>query len=515
MNKELIINSTSSEVEIALLEEKLLVELNKEKSNSEFAVGDIYLGRVKKIMPGLNAAFVDVGYGKDAFLHYLDLGPQINSLLKYIKSGFSNVPGLSIGEQKKEEDIQKSGRINNVLKPNQQILVQVAKEPISTKGPRVTSELSFAGRYIVLMPFSDKISVSQKIKSPEERNRLKRLIASIKPKNCGVIIRTVAEGKLVADLDGDLRNLYKKWELTSQKLHTAKAPQKIIGEIDRTSAILRDVLNEDFNNIIVNDPVLHEEIRSYIQKIAPEKVNIVKLHSGKTPIFEHYGIDKQIKASFGKTITIKSGTYLIIEHTEALHVIDINSGHRVNSEQNQEANALEVNLEAATEVARQLRLRDMGGIIVIDFIDMNQGNNRRKLYDRLKDEMKKDRAKHSILPPSKFGLVQITRQRVRPEMNVQILEKCPTCDGTGEIRPSILITDDIENNLSYLIREQNEKHLLLCVHPYIYAYFTKGFFNRKWKWFFRFKRKIRLHPMPSYNFLEYHFFNMAGDEIKM
>ena len=388
MNKELIINSTSNEVEIALLEEKLLVELNKEKSNSEFAVGDIYLGRVKKIMPGLNAAFVDVGYGKDAFLHYLDLGPQINSLLKYIKAGFSNTPGLSIGEHKMEEDIQKSGRINNVLKPNQQILVQVAKEPISTKGPRVTSELSFAGRYVVLIPFSDKISVSQKIKSAEERNRLKRLIASIKPKNCGVIIRTVAEGKLVADLDSDLRNLYKKWEITSQKLPTSKAPQKIIGEIDRTSAILRDVLNEDFNNIIVNDPVLHEEIRNYIQKIAPGKVHIVKLHSGKVPIFEQYGVDKQIKASFGKTITIKSGTYLIIEHTEALHVIDINSGHRVNSEQNQEANALEVNLEAATEVARQLRLRDMGGIIVIDFIDMNQGNNRRKLYDRLKEEMK-------------------------------------------------------------------------------------------------------------------------------
>ncbi len=515
MNKELIINSTSNEVEIALLEEKQLVELNKEKSNSEFAVGDIYLGRVKKIMPGLNAAFVDVGYGKDAFLHYLDLGPQINSLIKYIKAGLSNAPGLSIGEHKMEEDIQKSGRINNVLKPNQQILVQVAKEPISTKGPRVTSELSFAGRYIVLIPFSDKISVSQKIKSSDERNRLKRLIASIKPKNCGVIIRTVAEGKLVADLDSDLKNLYKKWEITSQKLPSAKAPQKIIGEIDRTSAILRDVLSEDFNSIIVNDPALQEEIRSYIQKISPDKVHIVKLHSGKIPIFEYYGIDKQIKASFGKTITIKSGTYLIIEHTEALHVIDINSGHRVNSEQNQEANALEVNLEAATEVARQLRLRDMGGIIVIDFIDMNQGNNRRKLFDRLKEEMKKDRAKHSILPPSKFGLVQITRQRVRPEMNVQILEKCPTCDGTGEIRPSILITDDIENNLSYLIREQNEKHLLLCVHPYIYAYFTKGLFSIKRKWYFRFKRKIKLHAMLSYHFLEYHFFNKAGDEIKM
>jgi ribonuclease G len=516
VNKELIINSTSSEVEIALLEDKLLVELNKEKSNNEFAVGDIYLGKVKKIMPGLNAAFVDVGYGKDAFLHYLDLGPQINSLLAYVKIGLSgtSIP-LSIADFKLEEDIQKSGRINTVLKPNQQIIIQVAKEPISTKGPRVTSELSFAGRYVVMIPFSEKISVSQKIKSPEERNRLKRLIASIKPKNCGVIIRTVAENKLVADLDADLRALYKKWEIITQKMPTAKAPQKIIGEMDRTSAILRDMLNADFNNVIVNDIAVFEEIKNYILKIAPEKIGIVKLHSGKSHIFEQYGVDKQIKSSFGKTVTIRSGTYLIIEHTEALHVIDINSGHRVNSEQNQEANVLDVNLEAATEVARQLRLRDMGGIIVVDFIDMNQGVNRRKLFDKLKTEMARDRAKHSILPPSKFGLVQITRQRVRPEMNVQILEKCPSCEGTGEIRPSVLLTDDIENNISYLIREQNEKYLSLFVHPYIFAFLTKGFNSIKWKWRYRYKRWIHLKPQSSYHFLEYHFFNQNGDEIKM
>jgi len=517
VNKELIINSTPTGVEIALLEDKLLVELNKEKSNNEYAVGDIYLGRVKKIMPGLNAAFVDVGYGKDAFLHYLDLGPQVNSLLKFIRTGLAGTSTpLTIADFPMEADIQKTGRINNVLKPNQQILIQIAKEPISTKGPRVTSELSFAGRYLVLIPFSDKISVSQKIKSNEERNRLKRLITSIKPKNCGVIIRTVAENKLVADLDMDLRNLFKRWEQTAQKLPGAKAPQKVMGEIDRTSAILRDMLNEDFNNIIVNDSLLHEEIRNYIQKIAPEKAGIVKLHSGKAPIFEHYGIDKMIKGSFGKIVTIKSGTYLIIEHTEALHVIDINSGHRVNSEQNQETNAMEVNLEAATEVARQLRLRDMGGIIVIDFIDMSQGTNRRKLYDKLKDEMKRDRAKHSILPPSKFGLVQITRQRVRPEMNVQILEKCPTCDGTGEIRPSVLLTDDIENNISYLVREQNETHLTLFVHPFLYAYLTKGWlWSLHRKWARKYKTKIILQAQSSYHFLEYHFFNKIGDEIKM
>jgi ribonuclease G len=516
VNKELIINSTSSEVEIALLEDKLLVELNKERSNNEFSVGDVYLGKIKKIMPGLNAAFVDVGYEKDAFLHYLDLGPQVQSLLKYIRTTQSgNGSGSSIGEFELEDDIQKTGKINQVLKPNQHILVQIAKEPISTKGPRVTSEIAFAGRYLVLMPFSDKISVSQKIKSADERNRLKRLITSIKPRNCGIIIRTVAENKLVADLDADLRALYKRWEVITAKLATAKPPLKLIGEIDRTSAILRDALNESFHSIVVNDAMLYEEIRNYIQKIVPDKVNIVKLHSGRVPVFEHYGIDKQIKNSFGKVVTIKSGTYIVIEHTEALHVIDINSGHRVNQDQNQESNALDVNLEAAAEVARQLRLRDMGGIIVVDFIDMTQGLNRRKLFEKLRDEMKRDRAKHSILPPSKFGLVQITRQRVRPEMNVQILEKCPACGGSGEIRPTALLTDDIENNLSYLIREQNEKNLTVIVHPYVYAFLTHGWFNYRWKWWRKFSQRIRIQKQVSYHFLEYHFVNRNGDEIKM
>ncbi len=497
-----------------MLEDKLLVELNKERSNNEYAVGDIYLGRIKKIMPGLNAAFVDVGYGKDAFLHYLDLGPQVNSLLKYIKAAQSgNNPHVTIADFPVEEDIQKSGKISHVLKPNQNILVQIAKEPISTKGPRVTSELAFAGRYLVLMPFSDKISVSQKIKSQEERNRLKRLITSIRPKNCGIIIRTVAENKLVADLDQDLRNLYKRWETIASKLAQAKPPLRIIGEIDRTSAILRDVLNESFNNIVVNDESLADDIRTYIQRIFPHKVNIVKTYSGRTPVFEHFGIDKQIKASFGKTVTIKSGTYLIIEHTEALHVIDINSGHRVNAENNQETNALEVNLEAATEVARQLRLRDMGGIIVIDFIDMNQGQNRRKLFDKLRDEMKKDRAKHSILPPSKFGLVQITRQRVRPEMNVEILEKCPACDGTGEIRPSILIIDDIENHIAYLLREQNEQKLSITVSPFIYAYIRQN--GLRWKWFMKFGRRIKVTEQKAHHFLEFHMYNKEGNEIKL
>jgi ribonuclease G len=516
VDKELIINSISSEVEIALLEDKSLVELHKEKSGSGFAVGDIYLGKVRKIMPGLNAAFVDVGYEKDAFLHYLDLGPQVLSLNKLTRLTLQGrYKSLNLDKFRMEKDIEKTGKITEVLTAGQQILVQVAKEPISTKGPRISSELSFAGRYLVLVPFSTRISLSQKIKSPDERKRLKRLILSIKPNNFGVIIRTVAEHKKVADLDNDLKSLVKKWETTISKLDKANAPVKILSELNRSSAILRDLLNESFNSIVVNEKGTYDDTLNYLNSIAPEKANIVKLYKGKKPIFETFGIDKQIKNSFGKIVTIRSGIYLIIEHTEALHVIDINSGHRVNKENSQEDNALAVNIESAIELARQLRLRDMGGIIVIDFIDMKQSSNRRKLFQKLKDEMAKDRAKHTILPPSKFGLVQITRQRVRPEMNVVNVEKCPMCEGSGEIKPSMLFVDELENNLRYLLQDQNEKHLKIRMHPYIYAYFTKGWHSIRVKWYFKYKKWVKLEPVTAYHLFEYHFFNKNDDEIKM
>ena len=516
MNKELIIDSNASEVVMALLEEKLLVELHKERKNNNYSVGDIYLGKVKKIISGLNAAFVDVGYEKDAFLHYLDLGSQVNSLNKYTKlamAGKTRV--LPMEGFKLEPEIEKTGKITEVLTANQPILVQIAKEPISTKGPRITSELSLAGRYLVLVPFSDRISVSQKIQSADEKSRLKRLVQSIKPKNFGVIIRTIAEGKMVADLDADLNNLVSKWYSIAEKLSKTKPPRIILGEINRSSVMLRDMLNESFNNIHVNDPMVYEELRNYIKTIAPEKLDILKLHKGKAHIFDHLGVEKQIKGSFGKVVSIKSGAYLVIEHTEALHVIDVNSGQRISSDNTQEANALDVNMEAAAEIARQLRLRDMGGIIVVDFIDMAQAANRRALYEKMKEEMKKDRAKHNVLPPSKFGLVQITRQRVRTETSVETLEKCPACSGTGKIKPSIIHTDEIESNLRYLIREQNEKSLTLRVHPFIYAYLTKGIFSHRMKWFFKYKKWIKMYPSTSYHLLEYRFFNKLDDEIKL
>lgn len=514
INRELVISSDVSEVKIVLLEDKQLVELHKEQKNNSISVGDVYMGRIKKILPGLNSAFVDIGCRKDAFLHYLDLGPQIKSLKKYTKfaeegnHAQSNMDAFTL-----EKDIEKSGKISDFLSVGDRIPVQIAKEPINTKGPRITADISFAGRYIVLVPFSNRISVSQKIKSGEERRRLKLLIQSIKPNNFGVIIRTVAEGKKVAELDADLKTLLNKWHSMTHVIGSSNGPTKLISELDRTSVVLRDILNESFNGIYIDDSNLYEEIKSFISTIAPQKSDIVKLYKGKEPIFTEFGVNKQMAGLFGRIVTIRNGVYLIIEHTEAMHVIDVNSGQRVSKENSQEENALSVNLEAAAEIARQLRLRDMGGIIIVDFIDMQEAAHRKELYNKLKEEMSKDRARHTILPASKFGLIQITRQRVRPENEVTVQEKCPTCNGTGKIRSSYLIIDEIENNMRYLLLDQNEDQITVQVHPFLYAYLNKGLFSikRKWKW--KYNRKIDIKEVKSFHITQYNFLNKNGEEI--
>ena len=514
INRELVISSDVSEVKIVLLEDKQLVELHKEQKNNNISVGDVYMGRIKKILPGLNSAFVDIGCRKDAFLHYLDLGPQIKSLKKYTKfAEEGNHAQTNMYAFTLEKDIEKSGKISDFLSVGDRIPVQIAKEPINTKGPRITADISFAGRYIVLVPFSNRISVSQKIKSGEERRRLKLLIQSIKPNNFGVIIRTVAEGKKVAELDADLKTLLNKWHSMTHVIGSSNGPTKLISELDRTSVVLRDILNESFNGIYIDDSNLYEEIKSFISTIAPQKSDIVKLYKGKEPIFTEFGVNKQMAGLFGRIVTIRNGVYLIIEHTEAMHVIDVNSGQRVSKENSQEENALSVNLEAAAEIARQLRLRDMGGIIIVDFIDMQEAAHRKELYNKLKEEMSKDRARHTILPASKFGLIQITRQRVRPENEVTVQEKCPTCNGTGKIRSSYLIIDEIENNMRYLLLDQNEDQITVQVHPFLYAYLNKGLFSikRKWKW--KYNRKIDIKEVKSFHITQYNFLNKNGEEI--
>ncbi|MFB6318043.1 ribonuclease E/G [Saccharicrinis sp. FJH54] len=515
MNSELIIDVSSKDISIALLEDKRLVELSTEQRDVKFSVGDIHLGKVKKIMPGLNAAFVDVGYEKDAFLHYLDLGPQFSSLKKFIALQSGPKKGPSLQKFRNEQDIDKNGSIGSVMKNGMEIVVQIAKEPISTKGPRLTSELSIAGRYMVLMPFSNRISVSQKINSVEEKSRLKKLVQSIKPNNFGVIIRTVAEGIKVADLDKELKTLVKRWEETVEVLTKAKSPQCIYEEVGRTSAILRDILNPEFSNIYINDKAVYNEVRDFVSIISSGQEKIVKLYKGDAPIFDQFGVTKQIKSSFGKTVSFKNGAYLIIEHTEALHVIDVNSGNRSRSGQNQETNALEVNLAAADEIARQLRLRDMGGIIVVDFIDMHGSEHKQKVFERIKTAMAQDRTKHQILPLSKFGLLQITRQRVRPEMHKETDETCPSCFGKGEIRPSILFVDQLEGKIDYLVNTLKVKEFQLEVHPYVYAYITKGFFSVLRNWRKKYTSRIKIKSIESFAFLQYKFYDKNMEDIDL
>jgi len=511
---ELVINATQDGFRIALLKDRGLLEYHIDQRDNSFTVGDIYWGTIKKLTPSLNASFVDIGYKKDAFLHYSDLGPQFKSLNKFVQLVKKEKrKDYDLSEFSIEPAIDKLGKIGNVLVRGQHILVQVVKEPISNKGPRLSAAPAIAGRYMILVPFIDTINISRRIVGSEERHRLMRLIASIKPKNFGIIVRTAAEKRSAAELDKDLKDLLKKWEVGVEKLSIAMPKDKIIGEINRASSILRDMLNESFDNIIVDDKKAYDEIKEYTKRIAPEKEKIVRYYQGKAKLFEHLGIEKQLKMLFGQTVNMASGGYLIIEHTEAMHVIDVNSGNK--TAEDQEEMVLQVNLSAAQEIARQLRLRDMGGIIVVDFIDMKNTEYKKELYQKMKEYLKEDRSKTTVLPISKFGLMQLTRQRVRPEMNIVTQEQCPTCAGTGKIDASIAIAEQIERALQLILETQNETGITLGLHPYLYAYFTSGFPSKRLKWLLQYKKWISLLEDSSIGITEFKFFNNRGEEIEL
>ncbi len=515
MEKELIINSTPTQVEIALSEDNRLVELHRQKTNSKFSVGDIFLGRIKKMMPGLNAAFVDIGHPKDAFLHYTDLGPKLPSLLKFTNmavNGETKSHGLESFNL--NEEIIKTGKIDQVLNKRHPILVQILKEPISTKGPRLSCEITLPGRFLVLTPFSNIVSVSKKIASAEERKRLQVLIESIKPRNFGIIVRTAAEGKKVAHLHEEIRDLEQKWKRIHEQLKNARAPLKLLSELDKTSSMLRDVLTDDFNNIVVNDREMYDSIRSYLSANVPEKERIVHLHKGNKPLFDTFGITRQIKSSFGKTFTLPSGAYIVIEHTEAMHVIDVNSGPKM-AKKNQDDAILNVNIESALEIARQLRLRDIGGLIIVDFIDMRSSEHKKTLVRKMREFMEHDRAQHTVLPLSRFGLMQITRQRARPEVTIDTSEVCPTCQGSGKINASVLIIEEIERDLEYVIQNRPKTKLSLFVHPFLYAYLKHGLPSRQMKWYFEYQRWVRLHEQTDFHVNEYRFYDGRNDEIRL
>lgn len=489
MNKELVISTNETGIRIALTEDKQLVELHTERFGNKFSVGDIFIGRVKKIMQGLNAAFVDIGDDEqDGFMHYLDLGPYYNSCSKYMRQAMNGNSGMKVlNPFKLEPNLTKDGNMGATLSPGQFLLVQVSKEPISTKGPKLTGNISMAGHYIVLTPFENSISISQKIKSKDERARLKRLMQSIKPENFGVIVRTNAEGKTVAEIDADMRALMNNWAKMTEKLKRIAAPQKLVSEQSAVAVALREVLSDDFNTVYVDNEEVYNEVREYVKSIAPGRESIVRFYKLQTPIFDQFGITRDIRRAFGKIVTIRSGVYLYVEHTEAMHVIDVNSGNHIKTGSGQEDTALQVNIESAIEIARQMRLRDLGGIIIIDFVDMANPENRKKLYDVMCEEMKKDKTRHTVLPLSKFGLMQITRQRLRPAVEVDVQERCPLCDGTGKIKSSLVVIDEIEADIKYQVGHNGARRIRVTAHPYVQAYLTRGFISQRLRWMLKYR----------------------------
>ncbi|MCC7298242.1 MAG: Rne/Rng family ribonuclease [Bacteroidia bacterium] len=514
MNNELIINKNSSGIEIALLTEKKLTQFHRELADSSYQVGDFYLGKIKKISPALNAAFVDIGADKDGFLTYFDLGPNVNSVRKFTKMVMEGRTGtFDIEKFELEPQTVKTGKITQAFRSGEKVLVQVLKEPIANKGPKITCDISLAGRFFVLVPFSNQVSLSRKIGSPEEKKRLRDLAISLKPKNFGVIIRTVAEGVDISDLDADLRALLKKWEQLLKQLKNAAPASLVLGEGNRIQTLLRDILNDSFSSVLVNDQEIFNEIKAYLSRISPQSEKILKLHTGKTPIFDQYGVNRQIKSSFGKSVPFSAGAYLVIDHTEALHVIDVNSGNTSFDPKNRDENVLKVNLEAVDEIARQIRLRDMGGIIVVDFIDMKNPKHRNDLYTALRDAMKSDKARHTILPMSKFGLVQMTRERVRPQVEITTTEICPSCNGSGRIENSVQLIDRLENNVVYLWENMNHKNLTLRAHPMVISYIRQGIPSLRMKWWLKYRRWLKLVPEIGFQVTKLEFQDTDGHPI--
>ena len=513
--KNLVVEVSPSEIRIALTENRRLIELDRESTQEHnFTVGDVLLGRVKKILPALNAAFVDIGDSKEAFIHYLDLGLHFDAFDSFVRETNPNKnPGNLFSSIKMGPVLGKEGRIEDYLKTGQMIMVQIIKEPISTKGSRLTAEISLAGRNIVLLPFADKVSVSQKISSKEEKKRLETLVKSILPANYGAIIRTAAEGKTASILVSEVKSLIQKWESSFKLISKSKGVQLLFTESSITTTVLRDLLNDSFSNIYVNDEKTCEDIRNYVSTISPEQEKIVRLYDGHEPIFDHFEITRQIKSSFGKVVPIKQGAYLVIETTEALNVIDVNSGIRAKTN-DQEENTFEVNKMAAEEIARQLRLRDMGGIVIVDFIDMDSAEHRNDLYKYMIGLMETDRAKHNVLPLTKFGLMQITRQRIRPVTQINTTEKCPVCHGTGKISSTLVIDEEIERKIAYQANEKGEKKLTIMVSPILGAYLSRGFnsFLRKWKK--KYKCKLELVESSEFSILQNEIYNQKGEVLE-
>jgi len=468
MVKEIIINSSSNQTRVAITEDGNLVDFFVDYPENRRMVGDIYLGRVARVLPGIRAAFIDIGMKHDAFLHFSDIGQRTKQFQHMLGDEDSDVEDADDDESTKTNDGNgtKTTPLPEIpkLRKGEEILVQITKEPVNNKGVRVTSSVSIAGRFCVLLPFDNKIGISKKISDYKERRRLRNIARGIIPPNYGLIIRTVAKDQTEDAVKDDLTNLVKTWKNIESAAKNEEPPTIVHQDLSTTDSVIRDLLTSDVSKVFVDSKKLFKQIKSYVQLVQPDLLEKIELYRSSSSIFDEFKIEEQITTLMGRRVSLPSGGYLIIEHTEAMVVIDVNSGRYAKSKE-QELNSLKTDLEASREIARQLRLRDIGGIIVVDFIDLEEDKNRKKIYDELKKEFRKDRSKVSVLPMSDFGLVQITRQRIRQNIMQAMKDVCPVCGGTGFMTKESHLVYDIEDWLKKYRKYFGGFSLIIKCHP--------------------------------------------------
>lgn len=504
MKKEIILNTTEYETRMAILEDDKMVEFQVESVDEDRMVGDIYKGVIKTVLPGMQAAFIDIGLPKAAYLHSSDVGKVYNSKYKDDELEDEDAPAEIIRKKKREG-------IENVLKRNQEILIQVIKEPISTKGPRVATEISIPGRYLVLVPDDDHIRVSKRISNWGEKKRLRQIAAPLRPEGFGLILRTEAEGRDEKDLRNDIKRLLKLWRQLKRKADKAKPPAVIHKEMDLVISMIRDLFTDDVQKIVCDNRNDYKKIKSYARQVAPDFKDRIELYKGDLPLFDHYNLELEIEKMLERKVWIKKGAYLIIDQTEAMVTIDVNSG-RFTGSKDQESTIYQVNIEAAKEIARQVRLRDIGGLLVCDFIDMYNRENRRKLYEEFKRQFQNDRAKRAINPVTDFGLIEMTRERVRQSHMHTLSDPCPTCDGLGRVLSKDTMMTKIERWFKRAKANGEHQNFHLAISPLLAEKMTDNGTNRVARLMKIHKFKINVIRDTTIPIQEYKVFDATSNE---
>ena len=506
MASKIIFNVTGKCNNVLLLKNNEITEFHKDSKRGDHVVGDIYLGNVVRVVPSLNAAFVNIGDERDAFLDYSDLSPNIKAILPFVDKA---IKGKKVDINKLDLSVQtsKDGKIEDVLKVNQKVIVQISKEVIDSKGARISAHIALTGASIILTPFANWVKISNKIEKAQQVKLLEQLGSSIRPPNFGLLMRTAAAGQGIAKLDQELKRLLQRWEKMLKKLPNAEVGNKLIGYPRSVLVIMKELFDENCEQIIIDDKKTYEEIRTYLREMLPEREKAVHFYRGKRNIFDYLSIRHKLEALLGKIVGIKGGGYIIIEQTEALCVIDVNTGSYIAEKEGREEIALSVNLAAVEEIGRQLRLRDIGGIIVVDFIGMKSLKSRKKVHEAMKACLAQDPARSNALPLSKICLMEITRARVRPALFLKNREICPSCYGSGSVQPTSSVVEFLEEQLRLLLLKHKLRHITIRVHPYIYAYLHQGFLSKKWQWFLNYWQWIRIIQDSSLSVVEYQILN--------